>query len=192
MSRPSVICVGASAGGVAALQTLLTGIHEPLAIPMLITQHLPAHAELDLELVFGRASRGKVVEALDKMPMENGKVYFAPPGYHMQVEREGYLSLNQDEPVLFSRPSIDVLFESAAWAFGDRVCGVLLTGANADGAAGLKAIAEAHGTTIVQDPKEAEASAMPLAAIQLFEPDYVLTLDKISDLLSKLSGQGGL
>ncbi len=108
--------------------------------------------------------RVAVREAEDKEPISGGTVYFAPPDYHRLVENDRHLTLSDDEPVLYSRPSIDVLFESAADAYGPGLVGVVLSGANRDGANGLKAVAEAGGTVIVQNPDSAYAAAMPEAA----------------------------
>lgn len=186
MRRPSVICIGTSAGGVTAIQRILEKLPTAGLPPVVIVQHLPESSRVDLDLVFGRFYKGNLIEADDKQPLAKGDVIFAPGGYHLLLEREGYVSLSQDEPVHFARPSIDVFFESAAWAFGDNALGVLLTGANADGAAGLKALHDAGAETIVQDPNDAEARAMPQAALQLIRPTYILPLDKIADYLSTL------
>lgn len=177
---PELICIGASAGGVNAIQKLLRAISKPLRQPILITQHLPAQAELDLDLIFGSKFQGKLIEAKDKMPLEPATAYFAPPDYHLLVNKERYLSLSQDETVHYSRPSIDVMLESAAWAFGSRACGIILTGANADGADGLEALSRAGSLTIVQDPGEAESPSMPRAAIDKYPPSFVLKIEQIA------------
>jgi two-component system, chemotaxis family, protein-glutamate methylesterase/glutaminase len=162
-----------------------------VSFPIVVVQHLPATAELNLELVFGRYFQGRVLEAMDKMPAEPGCAYFAPPGYHLLVERDLSLALTQDEPVHHSRPSIDVLFESAAWSLGPEALGILLTGANADGVNGLEHIHRREGLTIVQSPLEAEFPYMPEAAIERFQPSHVFTLEEIARFLSELSGKGG-
>jgi two-component system chemotaxis response regulator CheB len=115
----------------------------------------------------------------------------APPGYHVLIESDRSIALSTDEPVHYSRPSIDVLFESAAEVFGKRLLGVIVSGASADGAAGLKAIAEHGGTTIVQRPAEAEQAVMPRAAIETVTPSAVLPLEHIVALFTRLPGAAG-
>jgi len=175
-----VILIGASAGGVTAIQTILKELPENFPIPIVVVQHIPERAEINQELVYSRFYRGKTIEAFDKVRLEAATVYFGPPGYHLLVESDHTLALSQDEPVHFSRPSIDVLFDSAAIALGVNACGVLLTGANADGASGIKNIRERGGITIVQDPRSAEISYMPEAALETTKVDYVLTLPQIA------------
>ena len=136
--------------------------------------------------IFGRRTRLRVKEADDKDAVSSATLYFAAPGYHLLVERDRSLSLSQDDAVHFSRPSIDVLFESAADVWGPQVAGVLLTGANEDGAAGLEAIHRVGGLTVIQDPAEAAVPTMPRAALQRFAPDYILPLRDIHRLLREL------
>lgn len=189
MEKINIICIGASAGGITAIQMLFSELHHPPSCPVVIAQHLPADAEWDLQLVFGRFLKGEIFEVRDKMPLEAGKFYFAPGGYHVLVEREGYLALSQDELVHHSRPSIDVLFEAAAWAFGAHACGIVLTGANADGTEGLKAIGHAGGFTIVQDPEEAESPMMPRSALERANPKKVMHLKAIAAWIDELRGE---
>ena len=127
-----------------------------------------------------------VREAEDKEPVEAGTLYVAPPDYHLLVDAGPRLSLSADDPVHYSRPSIDVLFESAADLYRSRLLGILLSGANEDGAAGADAIRRAGGLTIVQNPDTALSSQMPQSALRLFEPTYVLGLDAIAGLLGTL------
>jgi two-component system chemotaxis response regulator CheB len=155
-------------------------------LPLLMVQHVPPKGPTQLVEIFQRKTDLAVKEARDKEPVHGGTLYFAAPGYHLLVEADMTLSLSQDEAMHFSRPSIDVLFESAADAWGDRVAGILLTGANEDGAAGLESIKQAGGLTIVQEPGEAEVPTMPLAALQRFAPDYILPLRDIHRLLREL------
>ncbi len=136
--------------------------------------------------IFARRTRLRVKEAEDKDPLSSGMLCFAAPGYHLLVEGDRSLSLSQDDAVHFSRPSIDVLFESAADVWGPQVAGVLLTGANEDGAAGLEAIHRVGGLTVIQDPAEAAVPTMPRAALQRFAPDYILPLRDIHRLLREL------
>lgn len=180
------VVIGASAGGLAALSVLVAGLPRTFRLPLLMVQHVPSTGPTQLVDIFQRKTDLAVMEAGDKEPVQGGTLYFAAPGYHLLVEADMTLSLSQDEAMHFSRPSIDVLFESAADAWGDRVAGILLTGANEDGAAGLEAIKRAGGLTVVQEPGEAEVSTMPLAALQRFAPDYILPLRDIHRLLRDL------
>lgn len=173
-----VIVIGASAGGVEALQFLLQGLPESLHLPIVIVMHLPEHSDIHFGKVIS-APGYQVREAKDKMPIEEKTISFAPPGYHLLIEKNRTFSLTQDEPVHFSRPSIDVLFESAALVYRKNAIGILLTGANDDGAAGLKRIHDLGGQTIVQDPRSAHVRIMPEAALSLFKPDWVLSLAQI-------------
>lgn len=186
--QPPIVAVviGTSAGGLAALSALVEGLGRDFPLPLLVVQHVPDNVPTQLAEIFARKTALRVKEADEKEPVVAGTLYFAAPGYHLLVERDSSLSLSQDEPVHFSRPAIDVLFESAADAWGPRVAGILLTGASEDGAAGLVAIQEAGGLTVVQDPAEAEVPTMPLAALQRLAPDYILPLRDIHRLLREL------
>jgi two-component system chemotaxis response regulator CheB len=136
--------------------------------------------------LFGVKCRLPVREALDKEPIEPGTVYIAPPDYHMLVEPECVLSLSKDAPVAFSRPSIDVTFESAAHAYRERLLGIVLTGANSDGASGLATIRREGGRAWVQRPEEALANAMPAAAIEQAGADLILSLADMAQRLAHL------
>jgi two-component system chemotaxis response regulator CheB len=164
-ARPAVIAVGASAGALDALRDLLPPLPPDFPAPIVVVVHVPPARESGLPAVLARECRLEVVEAEDKMALAAGKVAFAPPDYHLLIEAHGGLALSADPPVQYSRPSIDVLFESAASAFGPRALGILLSGANADGAQGLAAIARAGGLTWVQAPETAQVSTMPEAAL---------------------------
>jgi two-component system, chemotaxis family, protein-glutamate methylesterase/glutaminase len=180
---PEAIVIGASAGALEALSNLLPGLAADYRLPILIVVHLPPdRTSLFVELLRAGCAI-QVREAEDKEPIEPGVVYFAPPDYHLLVEQDRRLSLSSEEPVLFSRPSIDVLFESASDAYGDGLIGVVLTGANSDGADGLKAVVEAGGVAIVQNPKSAYAAAMPEAAIAACPDARVLPLSEIAEYL---------
>ncbi|GAB6388468.1 chemotaxis protein CheB [Stutzerimonas marianensis] len=186
-SRPvDAVVIGASAGGLAALSVLVSGLPSAYRMPLLMVQHVPPTGPTQLVEIFQRKTDLKVREAGDKEPVRGGTLYFAAPGYHLLVESDLSLALSQDDAMHFSRPSIDVLFESAADVWGERVAGILLTGANEDGAAGLQAIGQAGGVTIVQDPDDAEVATMPRAALQRFAPDYLLPLRDIHRLLREL------
>ena len=185
-----MIAIGASAGGVGAINQLFELLPDSFRIPTVIVQHLPATAALDVNLVFGRRTKNKVVEAVDKLPVEPGHFYFAPPSYHLLVEADGTFALSQDELVNFSRPSIDVFFESAAVAYGDGLVGVILTGANDDGAEGMRAVQRHGGLTVVQDPKSAEVGTMPQETLKRIHPDHVLNLRDIAKLMGNFN-EGG-
>lgn len=184
--KPEMIAIGASAGGIPAIREILSRLHPSFEVPIVVVQHLPANAKMHLSASFGRFTYLKLCEIDDKMPVKSGAVYFAPPGYHLLVEKEKCFSLSVDEPVHFSRPSIDVFFESAAFVYGASLVGVLLTGANEDGANGLFQIQRQHGHTIVQDPRTAQLETMPKAALKKFEPNFVGGLPQIAALLNQL------
>jgi len=180
------VAIGTSAGGLAALGVLVSGLAADGRLPLLVVQHVPPHAPTQLVEIFQRKTALRVKEAEDKEPVTAGTLYFASPGYHLLVEQDCTFSLSQDDAVHFSRPSIDVLFESAADAWGPRLAAILLTGANEDGARGLEAVQRAGGLTVVQEPREAQVASMPLAALQLMTPDYILPLRDIHQLLREL------
>ena len=187
--RPvDAVVIGASAGGVEALMRILTAFTPRLPIPVFVVVHLPRDRPSLLAKIFAVHCAVPVREAEDKMPAEPGTIYFAPPDYHLLLDRGPALALSADEAVNYSRPSIDVLFETAADVYGARLAGVVLTGANHDGAAGLAAIHRAGGVTIVQDPETALADAMPNAALRSTEADFVLPLDGIRELLQMVDG----
>jgi two-component system chemotaxis response regulator CheB len=180
------IVVGASAGGVEALLSIFSELPEGFGLPIIAVLHLPDERRSQLAEVFARRLRIPVREAQDKEVIEVGTLYFAGPGYHLSVEQDRSLSLSQEDRVFHSRPAIDYLFSSAADAYGNRLLAILLTGANQDGARGLAYVKQSGGTTVVQDPKEARIAVMPLAALALHTPDYILTLSRIGSLLASL------
>jgi two-component system, chemotaxis family, protein-glutamate methylesterase/glutaminase len=186
---PEAIVIGASAGAFEALSSLLPGLAADYPLPILIVVHLPpGNSSLFAELFRARCAI-QVREAGDKEPIKPGVAYFAPPDYHLLVEDDRRLSLSGDEPVLFSRPSIDVLFESAADAYHGGLIGVVLTGANSDGAQGLKAVVEAGGAAIVQSPDSAYATAMPEAALRACPEAHILPLDEIALYLREVGAR---
>jgi two-component system chemotaxis response regulator CheB len=190
MSRFDVVVIGASWGGLRALERILGGLDAGFPVPVLVVQHREAGADDDLlARLLDSHTPLRVTDAEDKTPLAPGTVLLAPPGYHVLVTDDGCAELSVDEPVQFSRPSIDVLFESAADAYGPRVLGVLLTGSNTDGAAGLEAIQRGGGFTVVQDPESAERPEMPRAALARITPDAVLALDDIVSLLRRACGK---
>ncbi len=174
-----LICVGASWGGLQAIGRLLSDIPAAVEVPIVIAQHRhPDSGREALSDLLGLQISRPVVDGADKQPLERCTVYVAPPDYHLLVE-PGSLALSLDERVQFARPSIDVLFETAADAYGAKVIGIILTGANEDGAAGLARIKERGGVALVQDPADAERRTMPDAAIAATAVDAVLPLEEL-------------
>jgi len=185
-NRPQAIVIGASAGALEALSVILPALPGNFDLPLMVVVHIPPDKRSVLAELFQAKSRIVVLEAEDKQPIRGGTAYFAPPNYHLLVEANGTLSLSSDEQVLFSRPSIDVLFETAADAYGAALIAIVLTGANQDGAAGLRAVVEAGGTALVQTPEGAFASAMPEAAIAMCPTAHVMPLEAILSFLQKV------
>lgn len=180
------VAIGASAGAVQALLAILPALPASFPLPVLVVVHVPPDRANVLVPLFQSKCRTMVKEAEDKEPVENGVIYFAPSDYHMLVETDGCVALSTDEPVNYSRPSIDVLFESAADYYGSALAGVILTGANHDGAAGLKAVADVGGVAIVENPDRAYASAMPTAALEATPSATIMSHDQIVLFLSSL------
>ena len=186
LSRIDAVVIGASAGGVEALAVLLPALPASFRPALLIVLHLPRERPSLLVDIFQHRCAVPIREADDKEPVEPGTVYFAPPDYHMLVEKSRQIALSADEPINYSRPSIDVLFESAADAYVNRLLGIILTGANADGAAGLHAVHRAGGLTVVQQPDSAKVPVMVVSALQRGPADFVLPLSEIAALLGRL------
>ena len=185
------VVIGVSAGGLAALEAILPVLEESFLMPVLVVQHLSPDSESYLPLHLDVRCVLHVKEAEDKEPLRPGTVYIAPPNYHLMVEADKTIALSAEERVNFSRPSVDVLFETAAEVFCHRLVGLILTGANSDGAAGLVKIKQFGGVAIVQAPETAVADAMPKAAIKAVDVDHVLPLDRIGPFLQVLN-DGGL
>lgn len=186
-NRPpyDAVVIGVSAGALEALSVILPALPEKMRFPVLVVVHVPPDKRSMLPELMQPKCAVTVCEAEDKQPIEPGTVYFAPPDYHLLVEKDGVLSLSSDEPVLYSRPSIDVLFETAADAYGENLMAIVLTGANNDGAAGAKAAMDAGGHVVVQHPEQAFANAMPLAALQACPHADTYSLSQIAALLQK-------
>lgn len=182
-----LVAIGASAGGVEAVSQLLSALPKDFEPAVLIVLHLPPQGPNALASVFSRKCAIPVKEAEDKEPVSGGTVYVAPADYHLLVEPDRSLSLSRDEARHYSRPSIDMLFESAALAYRKRVLAILLTGANEDGAQGMKQIGECGGRAWVQDPAQAFSATMPEAAIQLSDPERVMGLSEMADCLKQLN-----
>ena len=187
MNAYDVVAIGASWGGLHAVGTVLEGLGPSFGCAVVVAQHRNPHEDQALlaELL-QRRSGMPVVDAEDKAALVPGCVIVAPAGYHLLVA-DGCVELSCEDLVQFSRPSIDVLFESVAEEYGPRSIGVLLTGANADGAHGLAEIARRGGHTVVQDPETSERPEMPRAALAAMEPDAVLALDAIAAHLQQLT-----
>ncbi|HDS1220592.1 chemotaxis protein CheB [Stenotrophomonas maltophilia] len=183
---PEVMVVGASAGGVAALQAIVQALPAGLSVPVLVVLHVPRDRNSRIVEVLAPHCAVPVREAEDKQPIERGTVTFAPPDYHLLVEDRSSVALSIDPPVLYSRPAIDPLFESAAAVFGPRVLALLLTGASSDGSEGVAAVREAGGRAWLQCPEEAEASMMPASALQHAGADAVLPLELMCRRLKEL------
>lgn len=177
------VVIGASAGAVQALLRILPALPEGYPLPILIVVHVPPDRNNALVPLFETKSRLPVKEAEDKERIMGGTVYFAPSDYHLLVEGDGSVALSSDELVNHSRPAIDVLFETAADAYSSALAGIVLTGANHDGAAGLRALCAAGGTAIVEDPAQAEVAAMPAAALAACPAARSLSLDDIITFL---------
>lgn len=174
--------MGTSVGGLRALEQILAGLPEAFDAPIVAVQHRARESTDAYPAIVGAATPLAVCEAEDGEPLRAGRVYIGPPDYHVLVE-PGHISLSTDAPVLFSRPSIDVLFESAADAYGAAALAVLLTGASSDGARGLRRVKEAGGAVVVQDPRSAESPVMPAAGIAGTRVDRILPLEAIADEL---------
>lgn len=178
--QKAAVVIGASAGAWDALSVILPALPQTFNLPVMVVVHLPPDRKSLLAELFAEKCSMDVAEAEDKEPILGGVIYFAPPDYHLLIEPNNTLSLSSDEPVLFSRPSIDVLFESAADAYGPALTAIVLTGASEDGARGLAAVIAAGGTAIVQRPEDAYAAAMPQAALARSPGARVLSLEEIT------------
>jgi two-component system chemotaxis response regulator CheB len=179
----AAIVIGGSAGGIEALRQLIPALPPDLAVPVFVVLHLGPDSRGQWSAVFPHSAVA-VREAEDKELAAPGTVYIAPPDYHLLVDETGCMSLSIDEPVNLSRPAIDVLFESAAWAYGARLLGIVLSGANADGAKGLAAVRRAGGQCWVQAPESAAATAMPRAALGAVPDAQVLSLKQMAAALA--------
>lgn len=185
-----IVVIGASKGGLQALKTVLSSLSSDFTLPVIVIQHRDKKADESLNELLQKVSALPVEDVEDKYPIRPGRVYVAPADYHLLVEK-GSFALSLDEPVQHARPSIDVGFESAAEVYGRGVIGVILTGANEDGAKGLAAIKRQGGLAIVQEPKTAESPRMPEAAIAATEVDKILPLEEIGPFLVGVVKRGG-
>ncbi len=186
MLKHSAIVIGVSTGGTEALTTLLPALPADLFAPVTIVMHVAQDSDGFLSRHLDNLSDICVKEAEDGEPLKSGTVYLAPAGYHLLIEEHRCFALSVDDPVRYSRPSIDVLFESAAETYRDELIGIVLTGANGDGRRGLEKIKAHGGFVIVQEPKTAVADVMPNEALAAVEADQVLPLQKIGPFLERL------
>ncbi len=185
MTPPSgAVVIGASAGAFDALSAILPQLPRNFPRPVLVVVHVPADKKSLMANLFASRCQVAAKEAEDKEPLIAGTVYFAPPDYHLLVEADGRLSLSSEEAVHYSRPSVDVLFESAADAYGPALVGVVLTGANADGAMGLRAVHAAGGIALVQRPDTAQVATMPRSALDACPAAQPMTLAEIAAYLN--------
>jgi two-component system chemotaxis response regulator CheB len=180
-----IVVVGTSWGGLAALRTLVAGLPKEFTMAVTLVQHRHKDSDHLLRVLLQERSSLEVCEVEDKMPIEHGRVYVAPPDYHTLVER-GHFSLSTEAPVRYSRPSIDVTFTSAADSYAHRTVGIVLTGANADGSEGLRRISDRGGMAIVQDPATAESKVMPEAARGKVPRAKVMPLEEIVSFIASL------
>lgn len=191
IKKYDAIVIGVSAGGMKALGIIIPKFPNGFSLPVIIVQHREKDANDFLANYLNKMSNLQVKEAKLRESINTGTVYLAPGGYHLLIEDDKTFTFSVEPLVNFARPSIDVLFESAAYVYGENLIGVILTGANRDGAQGLKKIKEAGGVTIVQDPETAEYEQMPRAAIQATKVDHILNLNDIAPYLIHLEkGRG--
>lgn len=181
------IVIGTSYGGPEALKLILPRLDKGFPLPVLIVLHIGDYSNDTFIDYLNSVCPLQVKEAEGNEPIRPGVIYFAPPNYHLQVENNFTFSLSTAQKVNYSRPSIDVLFESAAWVYGKSLIGVILTGANSDGAHGLKAVQNSGGKTIIQNPCSSLSPAMPRAAFKICKPDIKLKLEDIADQLISLA-----
>jgi two-component system, chemotaxis family, protein-glutamate methylesterase/glutaminase len=182
-----VIAVGTSVGGLHALIAVLGDLPATFSLPLVVVQHRAPDPRSGLAELLQSHTRLTVVEADDKDPIEPGHVYLAPPDYHLLIEADRTLALSTDGPVHYARPSIDVMFESAADVYRESVIGVVLTGASADGARGAQLIKRCGGWLIVQDPDTAESRVLPDAVLSAVKADDVVPLDRLAATLRQLA-----
>ena len=186
MHRFEAVVIGASTGGLKSLKTILSGLRSDFPMAVVITIHRHPDSDDHFERLLDADCQVPVKQAVEKETAKGGVVYVAPPNYHLLIE-DGYtFSLSIEKAVNYARPSIDVLFESAAYVYGSKLIGIVLTGANDDGSLGLKSIKGRQGLTIVQAPQTAEVNEMPKAAIARADPDYILPTEEIGPFINAM------
>ena len=186
MSKYRLIVIGASAGGLEAILQILTVLPKDFSLPIVIAQHQASQNVSYFADILNKKIAIKVVDAEDKMSIKRSTIYLAPPAYHLQIEADQVFSLSTDEPVHYARPSIDVLFESAANVYKQALIGILLTGANEDGAEGIATIQKQGGVILIQDPKTASSPEMPSAGIRLTNTTHIYPPQDIANQILKL------
>jgi len=183
------ILVGGSAGSGPLIKQILRNMPENFTIPLIIIRHISIdERELSSGEILSEIYSINVKEPADKEQIQDSTIYVAPAGYHLMLEEEGTFAMSLDAKIHYCRPSIDVLFESAAYAFGPSVAAILLSGANSDGAKGLKKINDFGGVTVIQDPVTAQFPSMPYSALEETVVDHIYAIDQIIDLIVKLNG----
>lgn len=187
MNKYGAIVIGVSAGGLDILIDIFKNLKEDFPMPIMIVQHLHSSSKSELAEIIGRNTGMKVQEVNENTALESGKIYTAPPDYHIIAERDRTISIYYDEKVNYSRPSIDVLFESAAYVWGQELIGIILSGSNNDGSKGIEIIKKYGGLTIAENPKTSEYSLMPKFAIETGYIDKILTKEEIKEFLDNLS-----
>lgn len=181
------IVIGVSTGGVSALKLLLGALPADFPVPVVVVTHITPDSDNGLAVLLDTLCAIHVKEADEQEPVLPQTVYLAPANYHLLIEKSGRFSFSVDPPVNFARPSVDILFDSAAEAYGRGLIGIILTGAGFDGSRGLLKVKQAGGVTIVQDPADAEMDSMPKSALQLQKADYVVPLSEMPSLLARLA-----
>jgi two-component system chemotaxis response regulator CheB len=180
------IVIGVSSGGLKALKLIFSSLSSDFPVPIIVVQHVGPRSENSWIKLLTDSCNIPIKEADEKEKIRNGIIYIAPSNYHLMIEMDKTFALTIDERVNFARPSIDVLFESAAEAYKEKLIGIILTGANNDGSRGVKRIKELGGMVIIQDPETAESPLMPKSAIAAIQPDYILSLDQIGKQIIKI------
>ncbi len=183
-ASPEFIVIGGSAGSLQVILKIIAHLDQGFTIPILIVLHRHVNADSPLEELLGFRTNLRSREIEEKDRVKPGYIYICPADYHVLIERDHSFSLDDSEKINFSRPSIDVVFRSAADAFGNKLCCILLSGANADGSAGLKDVQRLGGRTIVQDPGDAQVPYMPEHAIRIIKPDFILPGEQMAGLLN--------
>ncbi len=188
-NKIDIIVLGTSAGGIDALKSVLGSLDDDFSIPILVVIHMAPETGEELPDIMSQFCSLKICYPTDKEAIRKGYIYIAPPNYHMLVDSGSIISLNIDKKVNYCRPSIDVLFESAAYVFGNNAAGILLTGSNSDGACGLLEIRKKGGLAVIEDPDTAFAHQMPQSGLDLLDPDFKGSLKEISEYINMI-GKG--
>jgi two-component system chemotaxis response regulator CheB len=180
------IVIGGSAGSFQVVTRILSAISPNISLPVFLSLHRLKHVRSGFLEALMMKSKIQIIEPNDKEQIRPGKAYLAPANYHMYIELGNRIALSTEEPVHHSRPSIDLAFQTASNVYRDKLIGVILSGANQDGALGLKKVKENRGLTLVQDPKDCQVSTMTEASLNLIKADYVFSSDRIVEFLSKI------